>query len=1030
MPSIKIISDVALYSSLTALSGITTPSINITQSFTSPEITFLGSASGTWDETYTTVRDNSAAWLDGGKDAEVRGLTANWESTTTSVNSNSSNWNEAYTSVSTTSSNWNESYTSTSTNSSNWNEAYTATSTNSSNWNEVYTSVSTTSSNWDSTNTSVNSNSSNWNESYTWVNSNSSTLDVSKIDIGNSHLADDATVKLSVNGNVVIYGDLSATGNTTLVNVTANVTDSLSVVNPGFGVNALTIEQYGPLPAIHASHYGTGPLLILSGQGNVGIGTDDPNSKLTVVGVVSTNTPAGYSSELTNTSDVWYQTSVSLQSNSGNWDSTFTNVRDNSANWSYQGADLKALTGNYNSTFTNVRDNSANWDSTYTTFRNQSASFLTSYIETQTLSFDTNTKDLTLNGGSTPSTVSLVGIGGGSDVSGLSGKWENTYTTVNANSSSWSGGSAIAGVSGKWESSSNTVGTNSAKWSDAYTTLNSKSATWDTAAAGAGADAAVRALTGKWEGTSTTVQNNSSNWSDTYTTVKNNSSSWVDQSIIAEGTFGTATAVPRLTINNAGKITSVSEQTITPAAINAAAATHTHTTSQITNFAADVKTAASVNANLPNEFAKVGSNGLLPSTILPAGVDAIQEYLTRSAFPVTGASNIIYLALDTSKVYRWGGSTYTEIVASPGTTTNVPEGSNLYYTTARVQQDAPVKSVNNKTGIISLTYADVSAVHTHAASDITGFDTAADARVQAVKGNVNPLMNGVAAIGNSTLWAPINHVHPTDTSRAPLESPSFTGTVTIPTLNVTTIQGNAVTNAVQAAAATTPPIASDGTAALIGTSPTWAHADHKHGSDSSKASLTGATFTGTVVIPTLTVNTSIGGNGFTASTSAVVVSLSGTDSPTMNGSASVGTSNKWSPQDHVHPTDTSRAPIASPTFNGTVKAPTVSATTLYGNLLPGITTQTSSFTLAASDAGTIIRCDSSSTIYVTIPVDFASLGTQIILVGIGSGIVQILPSAGVTLLSVENKVSLSNQKSVASLICIANNEWLFAGDIN
>ena len=973
MPSIKIISDVALYSSLTALSGITTPSINITQSFTSPEIIALGSASGTWDETYTTVRDNSAAWLDGGKDAEVRGLTANWESTTTSVNSNSSNWNEAYTSVSTTSSNWNEAYTATSTTSSNWNEAYTSVSTTSSNWNEAYTATST--------------NSSNWNESYTWVTSNSSTLDVSKIDIGNSHLADDETVKLSVNGNVVIYGDLSATGNTTLVNVTANVTDSLSVVNPGFGSNALTIEQYGPLPAIHASHYGTGPLLILSGQGNVGIGTDDPNSKLTVVGVVSTNTPAGYSSELTNTSDIWYQTSVTLQSNSGNYDSTFTNVKNNSANW----------------------------DSTYTTFRNQSGSFLTSYIEQQTLSFDPNTKYLTLYGGVEPSTVSLADIGGGSDVSGLSGKWENTYTTVNENSSSWSGGSAIAGVSGKWESSSNIVSANSAKWSNAYTTLNSKSATWDTAAAGAGADAAVRSLTGKWEDTSTAVQNNSSNWSDTYTTVKNNSSSWVDQSIIVGATFGNAAAVPRLTINDAGKITSVSEQTITPAAINAAAATHTHTTSQITNFAADVKAAASVNANLANEFAKVGSNGLLPSDILPAGVDAIQEYSTRSAFPAAGASNIIYLALDTSKVYRWGGSTYTEIVASPGTTNDVPEGTiNKYYTTARVQQDAPVKSVNNKTGIISLTYADVSAVHTHAASDITGFDAAADARIQAAKGTATPGMNsGSGSVGTAIKWAREDHVHPTDTSI--LSNPTF---------------NTAVDTRIELKASSTTPVASNGTTAVIGTGTTWARADHKHGSDATKASLDGATFTGTVVVPTLTVNTSVGGNGFTASTSAVVVSLSGTSNPLMAGTGAVGTSNKWSPQDHVHPTDTSRAPLDSPTFTGTLNAPTVSAATLYGNLLPGITTQTSSFTLAASDAGTIIRCDSSSTIYVTIPVDFASPGTQIILVGIGSGIVQILPFAGVTLLSVENKVTLSNQKSVATLICIANNEWLFAGDIN
>jgi hypothetical protein len=980
MPSIKIISDVALYSSLTALSGITTPSINITQSFTSPEITLLGSASGTWDETYTTVRDNSAAWLDGGKDAEVRGLTANWESTTTSVNSNSSNWNEAYTSVSTTSSNWNESYTSTSTNSSNWNESYTSVSTTSSNWNEAYTATST--------------NSSNWNESYTWVTSNSSTLDVSKIDIGNSHLADDETVKLSVNGNVVIYGDLSATGNTTLVNVTANVTDSLSVVNPGFGVNALTIEQYGPLPSIHASHYGTGPLLILSGQGNVGIGTDDPNSKLTVVGVVSTNTPAGYSSELTNTSDVWYQTSVSLQSNSGNWDSTFTNVRDNSANWSYQGADLKALTGNYNSTFTNVRDNSANWDSTYTTFRNQSASFLTSYIETQTLSFDTNTKDLTLNGGSAPSTVSLVGIGGGSDVSELSGKWEDTYTAVSTNSSSWS---------------------------NAYTTLNSKSATWDTAAAGAGADAAVRALTGKWEGTSTTVQTNSSNWSDTYTTVKNNSSSWVDQPMGTAGTFGNNVSVPTISVDAYGKIVSVSESQITAAAINAANSIHTHNVSDINNFGTEVLNALSPTANQANGYAKLDGSGKLSTSLIPGSVDEIIELNQYGPPTGSGDTTKLYVTTYDNRVWRYSGNQYVEIVASPGSTSNVPEGSNLYYTTARVQQDAPVKSVNTKTGDVTLTYTDVGAAatsHSHTASNITDFSTSADFRVQAAIGTALPKVAGSAAAGTATKWAREDHVHPTDTSI--LSDNAF---------NI------AVDNRIGLKASSTTPIASDGTAAVTGTSPTWAHADHKHGSDGSKASLNGATFTGTVTIPTLNITTSIAGTPFNTAVDLRVTNARGTATPGMNsGSGSVGAADKWSPEDHVHPTDTSRAPIASPTFIGTVKAPTVSATTLYGNLLPGITTQTSSFTLAAGDAGTIIKCNHTSTaIVVTIPYQVTDImlpGTQIILVRSNEADVSLSPELLVTIYSVEDKKALSSPKSLATLIYTGNNEWLFAGDIN
>lgn len=44
-----------------------------------------------------------------------------------------------------------------------------------------------------------------------------------------------------------------------------------------------------------------------------------------------------------------------------------------------------------------------------------------------------------------------------------------------------------------------------------------------------------------------------------------------------------------------------------------------------------------------------------------------------------------------------------------------------------------------------------------------------------------PQMDGVAAVGNSTKVARENHVHPTDTSRAPLASPAFTGNPTAPT---------------------------------------------------------------------------------------------------------------------------------------------------------------------------------------------------------------------------------------------------------
>lgn len=73
------------------------------------------------------------------------------------------------------------------------------------------------------------------------------------------------------------------------------------------------------------------------------------------------------------------------------------------------------------------------------------------------------------------------------------------------------------------------------------------------------------------------------------------------------------------------------------------------------------------------------------------------------------------------------------------------------------------------------------------AVDTNSTHIATTAYVIAQKATVVPLIDGTAAIGSSLKWAAENHVHPTDTSRAPLASPSFTGTVVLPT--TTTIGG-------------------------------------------------------------------------------------------------------------------------------------------------------------------------------------------------------------------------------------------------
>jgi len=111
--------------------------------------------------------------------------------------------------------------------------------------------------------------------------------------------------------------------------------------------------------------------------------------------------------------------------------------------------------------------------------------------------------------------------------------------------------------------------------------------------------------------------------------------------------------------------------------------------------------------NVANGFAGLDSGGKVASAQLPAYVDDVLEYANLAAFPGTGTSSIIYVALDTNKTYRWSGSAYVEISASPGTTDALTEGStNLYFTNTRA--DARI------TALVGNTDTDLAALYTTA----------------------------------------------------------------------------------------------------------------------------------------------------------------------------------------------------------------------------------------------------------------------------------------------------------------------------
>lgn len=70
---------------------------------------------------------------------------------------------------------------------------------------------------------------------------------------------------------------------------------------------------------------------------------------------------------------------------------------------------------------------------------------------------------------------------------------------------------------------------------------------------------------------------------------------------------------------------------------------------------------AQLHAAENNGLATLDNTGKVPQAQLPSYVDDVLEYATINNFPATGESGKIYVALDTNKTYRWGGSTYVEI---------------------------------------------------------------------------------------------------------------------------------------------------------------------------------------------------------------------------------------------------------------------------------------------------------------------------------------------------------------------------------
>lgn len=84
------------------------------------------------------------------------------------------------------------------------------------------------------------------------------------------------------------------------------------------------------------------------------------------------------------------------------------------------------------------------------------------------------------------------------------------------------------------------------------------------------------------------------------------------------------------------------------------------------------------------------------------------------------------------------------------------------------------------------------------------------------------------------------------------------------------------------------------------------------------APLASPAFTGNPTVPTAAADT----NSTQVATTSFVLGQAATTTPNADGTAAVGTSTRFARADHVHPTDTSRAPLNSPGLTGSPTAPT------------------------------------------------------------------------------------------------------------
>jgi hypothetical protein len=136
--------------------------------------------------------------------------------------------------------------------------------------------------------------------------------------------------------------------------------------------------------------------------------------------------------------------------------------------------------------------------------------------------------------------------------------------------------------------------------------------------------------------------------------------------------------------------------------------------------------------DIPNIDASKITSGVIDAARLPSYVDDILEFSSIDGFPLVGETGKIYVALDTNKTYRWGGTSY------------------VYITSGAVD------SVAGKTGVVILNKNDVGLNQVDNTSDADKPISTATSNALNLKANTaSAVLTGIptaptAAVGTNT----------------------------------------------------------------------------------------------------------------------------------------------------------------------------------------------------------------------------------------------------------------------------------------